>query len=178
MPSPASRSPAGIGPTRGPGEIIGWASDPESEASECIRFARRAAELGARDPLALASAGFCLLYLKIDVAVAAALIEESLSMNRSLTLAWWASGLVQTAQGDFEGAIRCLGMANRLSPRDPMLHMMRTSVGLALFLSGKFADALLAADHSLGTHPRYMPALRLKITALSQLGRMDEAKRV
>ena len=154
----------------------GWTTDPDTEASECINFARRAAELGARDPLALASAGFSLLYLRTDVAIAAALIEEALTMNRSLTLAWWASGLVQTARGDFDGAIRCLGTANRLSPRDPMLHMMRTSAGLASFLAKKFEDALFSADHSLGTHPNYMPALRLKIATLSQLGRVEEAK--
>jgi adenylate cyclase len=72
-------------------------------------------------------------------------------------------------------AIPLFRTAIRLSPLDPQLGWMIGGQSLAELLAGDFTTALGSALRSLGLAPRWVLAHRVRIAALWQLGRQDEA---
>ena len=93
-----------------------WIVDRAQETAETARLARRAAELGWDDAVALAWGGFALAYVVHDVEVGAALIDRALQLNPNLAEAWHFSGWVRIYLGEPEVAIEHLAHAMRLSP--------------------------------------------------------------
>jgi TolB-like protein len=154
----------------------GWLLDPAREAEECISLARNAAELGGEDPLALCLAGVCQIYLGHELEISSQLIDRSLILNPNSALGWYGSGLARICFGDLDEAITRIARATRLDPRDPAGYLYYVSVGLATFLTGRFAEAIKFVDGSLATHPTYLPALRIKAASLALLGNTDEAR--
>ena len=69
--------------------------DRVQETAETARLARRAAELGWDDAVALAWGGFALAYVVHDVEVGAALIDRALLLNPNLAEAYLAIGAIQ-----------------------------------------------------------------------------------
>ena len=72
-------------------------------------------------------------------------------------------------------AIPLFRTAIRLSPLDPQLGWMIGGQAMAELLAGDFTTALGSALRSLGLAPRWVLAHRVRIAALWQLGRQDEA---
>jgi adenylate cyclase len=80
----------------------GWMVDRGQEIVEAQLLARRAAELGSDDALALCRAGYTLAYLVRDPDAGAALIDRALALNPNLALGWLLSGRVRINLGDPE----------------------------------------------------------------------------
>jgi tetratricopeptide (TPR) repeat protein len=160
--------------------IQGWAESPEEEVRRCIECARRAAELGAHDSIALAHSSVCLIHNgdENDFQIGGILAEQALSINRSSMWAWYTRGLFRIGLGDFDSAISALQLAARLSPMDSALYMIQTGLACALMLAGRLEEALQAISRPLWTHPGWLPALRVKAATLSLMGRMDEGRLV
>ena len=76
-------------------KINGWTTDRAQEIAEATRLARRAAELGKDDAVALAFGGLALAYVAGDLEGAIALIDRALVLNPNLAVAWYASGWVK-----------------------------------------------------------------------------------
>jgi tetratricopeptide (TPR) repeat protein len=72
-------------------------------------------------------------------------------------------------------AIEYADRAIRLSPRDPLLYRFYLQKGWALTSLGKYADALVWLDRSLSLVPNYTSAFTMKIVALVNSGRDQEA---
>jgi adenylate cyclase len=83
----------------------GWMEDPAQEIAEAIHPARRAAELGRDDAVALCWSGIAIAYLGGDLEEGGALIERSLALNPNLAVAWNLSSWVKVWLGDPETAI-------------------------------------------------------------------------
>jgi adenylate cyclase len=64
----------------------------------------------------------------------------------------------------------------RLSRLDPLGFRIAAGRALAHIVAGQYEQAVEWADRSLGEHSRYGPALRAKIVACLQLGRLTQAK--
>src|SRR5258705_864751 len=73
----------------------GWISVTAKEIAEVTRLAQRAVELGKDDAVALAAAGWALVYVVRDLG-AAGLIDRALVLNSNLAEAWFYGGWVKT----------------------------------------------------------------------------------
>jgi tetratricopeptide (TPR) repeat protein len=118
-------------------------------------MARRAAELGKDDALALATAGIALAYVVGELDDAAAFIDQALALNPNLAWAWGFGGFVKTWLGEPEAAIERVTRAMRLSPQDSQLFNMQTAMAHAHFLAGRYVEALSWAEAAVRGHPNY-----------------------
>lgn len=99
----------------------GWTADRAQEIAETARLARRVAELGKDDAIALSAGGLALGYVTGDLEGGAALIDRALALNPNLTTAWYTSGWVRAFLGQTDLAIDHVARAMRLSPLDPLV---------------------------------------------------------
>ena len=160
-----------------------WMIDRVQETAETARLARRAAELGWDDAVALAWAGFALAYVVHDVEVGAALIDRALQLNPNLAEAWHFSGWAKIYLGEPEVAIEHLAHAMRLSPLDPIIFVVQMAVAFAHFFAGRYNDAsswaekaLAASSPRLQEKPGYYPALLIAAASNALAGRLEEAR--
>jgi TolB-like protein len=151
----------------------GWVLDPEREAAEAQRLARRAAELGGEDAVALATAGFVLAYIASDLDDGVALIDRALQLNPNLAVGWLYSGFVRVWRGEPEIALDHLRRAMRLSPQDPQLVQMQTATAYAYFGAGQHEEALRWAEKAFAEHPGHLPANVILAASSALVGRND-----
>jgi tetratricopeptide (TPR) repeat protein len=155
----------------------GWVTDREKEAAEARRLARRAAELGRDDAVALCTAGFALCDFVADVEDGDALIERALQLNPNLAWAWLFSGWAKVALGEPEVAIERLAHAMRLSPQDPQVFSMQTAMASAHFVAGRYAEALSWAETAIRERPNFVLSTCIATASAALAGRLDEACR-
>src|SRR5262249_5689585 len=86
-------------------KAAGWVTDRTQEIAEAERLARRAAELGRDDAVALCTAGFALVDVVDKLDDGEALIERALALNPNLAWAWLFSGWVKIYRGEPDAAI-------------------------------------------------------------------------
>jgi TolB-like protein/Tfp pilus assembly protein PilF len=154
----------------------GWTTERKQEVAETTRLARRVAESGKDDAVALAYGGLALAYVAGDLEGGAALIDRALVLNPNLTAAWYASGWVKDFLGDTDLAIEHLAKAMRLSPLDPLMFMMQSLTGLAHFVAGRYAEGSRWAAKAVREQPYYIGALRNLAANCALSGRLDEAQ--
>jgi TolB-like protein/tetratricopeptide (TPR) repeat protein len=152
-----------------------WMLDRVRETGEAAWMARKAAEVGRDDAIALARGGFALAYVVHDVDAGAAFIDRALLLNPSLAEAWHFSGWVRIYLGEPNLAIEHFAHAMRLSPLDPLTFIVQMGTAFAHFFAGRYDDASSWAEKALREKPEYHPALRVAAAANALAGRMDEA---
>src|SRR6266498_1305425 len=69
-------------------KVSGWVDDREHEMAETTRLARKVAQIGKDDPVALSTAGMALAYVVGDLDDGAAMIERSLTLNPNAAWTW------------------------------------------------------------------------------------------
>jgi adenylate cyclase len=160
-----------------------WMIDRVQETAETARLARRAAELGWDDAVALAWGGFALAYVVHDVEVGAALIDRALLLNPNLAEAWHFSGWVRIYLGEPDAAIEHLAHAMSLSPLDPLTFVAQMAIAFAHFFAGRYDEASSWAEKALAASPArlrekpvYHPALLIAAASNALAGRLEEAR--
>jgi len=153
-----------------------WMTDEVNDTSEAERLARRAAEVGRDDAVALARAGFALAYIVHDLDGGVALIDRALLLNANLAEVWHFGGWARIYLGDPEAAIEHFARAMRLSPLDPSIFIMQMGIAFAHFFAGRYDDASSWAEKALGDKPDYHPALRIAAASHALAGRLKEAQ--
>jgi TolB-like protein len=153
-----------------------WMLDRARETAEAASLARKAAEVGRDDAIALARGGFALAYVVHDVDAGATLIDRALRLNPNLADAWHFSGWVRVYLGEPELAIEHFAHAMRLNPLDPLTFIMQMGIAFAYFFAGRYDDASSWAEKALREKPEYHPALRVAAASNALAGRMDEAR--
>jgi TolB-like protein/class 3 adenylate cyclase/Tfp pilus assembly protein PilF len=153
----------------------GWVVDGASEVTEAVRLARRAAELGANDALALCTAGFVLGFAAREPEKGAALIERALLLNPNLAWGWMYGGWVNVYLGDPETALKHIDRAIRLSPQDPQLFQMQTVAAFAHFFAGRYAEGVSWAERALLERSTRVSALRALAANCAMAGRREQA---
>ncbi len=117
----------------------GWMQD--GEIAETERLARRAAELGKDDAVALSAAGFALAYVVHDVTHGVAFIDRAIALNPNLAWAWLYSGWARIWLGQPDAAIEHFSRAIRLSPLDPLIADLQAATAHAHFFAGRYDEA-------------------------------------
>ncbi len=158
-------------------KVNGWMTDRTREFAEGTRLARRAAELGKDDAVALARSGHALAHLAGDIDGGTALIDRALMLNPNLAAAWYIGGHSRIWRGEPDNAIELFAHAMRLSPLDPEMYRMQGGTAMAHLLAGRFDAAVSWAETALRELPSFVMAISILAATHAQVGRTDEARR-
>ncbi|MBV9702478.1 MAG: adenylate/guanylate cyclase domain-containing protein [Methylobacteriaceae bacterium] len=156
---------------------FGWVTDREPEIAEASRLARRAADLGRDDAIALCAAGSALVVVVGDLEDGAALIDRSLVLNPNLAWAWHLSALAKALLGEAEAAIEHAARAMRLSPQDPQMPGMRVVTAFAHFFAGRFDEAYSWAEAAVREQPNFYMAICVAAASGGLVGKVAEAEK-
>ncbi|WP_395019163.1 BTAD domain-containing putative transcriptional regulator [Dongia sp.] len=157
-------------------KVSGWVGDREHEVAESARLARKVAEIGKDDAVALGTAGMALAYVVGDLDDGAAMIDRSLQLNPNAGWTWLFSGWTRLWMGEPAQALERLERAMRMSPQDPQTFNIRTATGWAHLLAGRYADAVDWARLALAEQPDYLNALYVLAAASASNGNQAEAE--
>jgi TolB-like protein len=158
-------------------KVSTWMVDRVQEVAEALRLARRAAELGKDDPVALCTAGIALSYVVGDLEGGGALIERSLALNPNWAWAWLFSGWVKVWAGEPEVAIERVTRAMRLSPHDPQMVNAQAAMAAAHFFAGRYAEASSWAQTAVLEQPNHFIAACVAAASGALGGRAVEAQK-
>lgn len=156
--------------------IMGWSEAPQESLRQGKTLAEKALSLDEKDPIAYFAIGrIYMMRGQHDDSIAA--LEKAIDLNPSYAQSHHGLGMALTLAGRLEEAKAALKMAERLSPRDPILWASTVVYALACVLSGDHEEALQWARKTM-RNPRakgYWPH-SVHAAALAQLGRIDEAR--
>jgi adenylate cyclase len=157
--------------------VNSWMSNRAQENAEVARLARRAAELGKDDAIALSFGGFALGYVAGELEEGAALVDRALVLNPNLAAAWCSSGLLRTRLGDPDAGVEHLARAVRLSPLDPLMIFMENFTAIAHFYAGRHDEARQLAEKVCRKNPSFLGAHRVAAASNACVGRLEDARR-
>ncbi len=148
----------------------GWMDNPEQEISETVRVARRAAELGPDDAIALSTAGIGLAFVAGELDEGANLLERALDLDRNLAWAWLFSGWVKVWSGEPDVAIEHVERGYRLSPHEPHIFGMQSAIAMAHFFAGRHDEALAWARRAMKVHSHTLLATCVAAASAALIG--------
>jgi TolB-like protein/tetratricopeptide (TPR) repeat protein len=154
----------------------GWMTDRIQESAEACRLARRAAQVGMDDPVALSRAGFTLAFVEGDVDTGADLVARAVQLSPNLAAAWYFSSRVRVLLDEPEVAIEHAARAMRLSPLDPLTFLMQYSTALAHFHAGRYDEAGQWAEKARRSNANFLPAVRLAAASCALAGSLPKAQ--
>ena len=154
----------------------GWMVDRAVERAEGERLARRASVLAKDDAVALCSAGFALAMLADETENGAELIDRALAIDPNMARGWHYSGLVRLWLGQFELALEHNSRAIRLSPLDPLIGQMQTSVGHVHFVEGRYEEASQWTGRAMRSRPNWLPSMILATASAALSEKLEDAQ--
>jgi len=157
-------------------KINGWTSDRAQEIAETARLARRAAELGPDDAVALSRAAHAVGFVVGDINSSVTFADRALVLNPNLAGAWYASGWIRVWRGEPEVAIDHFAHGMRLSPLDPNMIGMQGGTAFAHFIAGRYDDASNWAQKGLWQQANYQTLLIIAPASDALGGRLAEAR--
>jgi tetratricopeptide (TPR) repeat protein len=148
----------------------------EASRSASIRNARAAMLHGQDDAAALTLAGFSIGMDGHDRAAAFVALEAALAISSSSALTYILGAVMLGWGGDAERAIEWSEQGMRLSPFDPWAFAAYDAQATSRFLLRRYGDACRAAQRAVQANPDHSITCVKLTAALSQMGRMTEAK--
>ena len=155
----------------------GWVEDPQREIAEATGLARRAAELGADDAIALCGAAMVLSYVIGDLDTASTLIARGPDARSELCLGLARQRLDQGLVGRARDRDRARRTCDAAEPhRSAHLHHANVTA-CAHFLAGRFDDALAWAQEVAWERPGFLIATMVVAAAAALADRPVDAGR-
>jgi tetratricopeptide (TPR) repeat protein len=149
--------------------------DP-ADREAAVRHAREALAKGRGDATALAIGGFVVGMVDRDAQGALTALDEAIALNPSSALAYGYSAVLRVFHGDFERGVEHAERAIRLSPLDPGRAHAWISIAYVHFFSGRYDEAVAAAQKSAHANPRFPVAQVLLAASRARLGQTAEAR--
>ncbi|MEO0542404.1 MAG: hypothetical protein AAFY99_01190 [Pseudomonadota bacterium] len=156
----------------------GWSSNPQRDISFAFDATARALDINPTCPMALTMDGFALNNLRHDLGVAGDRFEAALDVNPNEGLAWLLKGALCAFADRSAEAVKNVGHARHLSPIDPLGYFYDSLSATAHFANHENDRALQLASQSLSLNNRHASTMRVKLAALSELGRDEDAANV
>lgn len=156
----------------------GWTKAQEADATEGLRLALRAVELGKNDANVLWMAGFAVRVLGADPQRSREFLNRSLQINPNSAIALATAAWNEVMLGNPVRAFELLQRAERLSPRDPRAWYMAAAAAFAHMVAGQYEEAVSCARRALAHNPRFTRTLRVLAASLARLGRLESAAQV
>jgi adenylate cyclase len=147
----------------------------EETRAAALKHARAAIAPGGDDATALAVAGFVIGIVEHDFAGGLDALDRSIELSPSSALAYGFSAILRGWKGDDATSVAHAESALRLSPYDPLVFLPYVGLAYTHFFSGRFAEAVSAADRALQGNPRFSVPAFMKTAALARLGREADA---
>jgi len=135
--------------------IGGFLLTPELR-NEALEFANAASKQAGDDAFALARSGHVLTYLGREWDRGASMVEEAVSINPNLAVAWYSRGWVSVMCGEAERAIESFDRMLRLSPLDPLRGRAWNGMSFALFFLRHHEEGMALATRSIQIIPDVM----------------------
>jgi TolB-like protein/Tfp pilus assembly protein PilF len=155
----------------------GWTTDGPREIEEGARLARRAAELGRDDAVALTRSGHALGHLVGDLDGGIALLDRALVLNPNHAPAWFLGGFLRVWHGEPDGAIEHFARAMRLSPLDPEMYRMQAGMAAAHLFARRFDVASSWAEKAYRNLPSFLMVVSIIAASHALAGRQERARR-
>jgi TolB-like protein/Tfp pilus assembly protein PilF len=155
--------------------LNGWIVDPAQEVSEALRLTSRVAVIGRDDPTALCYAAAALAIFTGDHEAVVGIVDRALMLNPNSAEGWTVSGAARAYLGEPDLAIEHLEKAMLLNPLDSVTYTRQRAMSLALFLVGRYDDAVAWAEKA-ETAPNVAASLRLIAASHAAAGRIDKAR--
>jgi adenylate cyclase len=114
-----------------------------------IRLARMGSKEGSDDAFALARCAHVLTYLGHEYDRGASMVEQAVTLNPNLAIAWYSRGWVSMMCGDGERAVESFERMLRLSPLDPIRVYAWNGSAFALFQLRRYEEGFAAAMKSI-----------------------------
>jgi tetratricopeptide (TPR) repeat protein len=150
--------------------------DRRSAIEEAEELARRAIEADPNNATVLALTSHVYGFVLRKWAVAHELAELSVRCDPSLPLGHTYLGKAKLELGEHEAGYRetCRGL--ELSGQAPYRHMLHTAHGLASLATGRFDEAVRAAEIVHAIVPIFRPTRRYLVPLYLRLGERDKAR--
>jgi TolB-like protein len=149
--------------------------DP-ADKTAAIAHARAALEAGADDAGTLATAGFVIGLVDHDYDTAMNAIDRGLAITPSSALALSLGSVILGHAGRTADAVDYAERALRWCPLDRTVNLPYVGLGIAYCAAGDWEAAIPACGKCEQANPRFSLPYFLRAAALSQLGRIEEAK--
>jgi adenylate cyclase len=154
----------------------GWFTSLEEEAVSALDWINRALDLDCADSLELMVNGLVHTNLLRRHDLARTSYDQALQKNPNEGLAWLHRGTLLAFQGRGHEAIEETGRAVELSPLDPWRYYYDSLRATAALAARDYERAIELARSSLRSNPTHASTLRVMTIALSELGRIGEAR--
>jgi TolB-like protein/class 3 adenylate cyclase len=155
---------------------FGWMAELARERDEALRLARRAADLGRDDAVALVATGFALVLFG-EVDDGNAILDRALALDPNHAFGWNISALAKAILGEPAEAVARASRAIRLSPQDPQMFGMLAVQALGHFVGGEYEDALTMAEAAGREKPNFLLAAGVVAASAALCDRHAEAER-
>jgi adenylate cyclase len=155
---------------------LGYAIDRQFERKEAVRLLRLALSLDDSDPETLAFACVTLAFLTGDRESSIEMADRAVALNPNSFNAWHNRGWVHIFAGLPEEAVRSFERAIRMSPVDPLLHLLFHGMAQAFIELRRFDEAIVAGKKAQRQNPSYSAARWCVASAFAHLGRDAEAR--
>jgi adenylate cyclase len=155
--------------------VYNWADDIAGSQARARTSAERAAELSGDDPLILAVLG-AVHTIVGNLGTARVLLERALALDPNAAWAWSRLGYVESLSNRPERAIEDFERALRLSPLDPMNFNTHAGMAFAHQAAQHYGEAVALYRRALEERPHAVWIYRYLASALSDAGKMAEAK--
>ena len=146
------------------------------DKTAALDYARAAIEAGADEAATLATAGFVIGLVDHDYETAMNAIDRGLALTPSSALALSLGSVILGHAGRTAEAIDYAERALRWCPLDRTVHLPYVGLGIAYCAARDWEAAIPACGKAEQANPRFSLPYFLRAAALSQLGRIEEAK--
>lgn len=154
----------------------GWSDDSLRDAGRAMASTEEALTIDPDNTFALTIDGVVMnnLFQRLDTA--GARFNAALDLNPNESLAWLLSSVLAAYRDEGAEAVNRAEQAIRLSPVDPFGYFYDSMASTAYLAAEDWTKALDFADRSLQRNDRHTSSMRVKICALHNLGRGEEAR--
>jgi TolB-like protein/cytochrome c-type biogenesis protein CcmH/NrfG len=152
---------------------LGW-DRMEDRREEALTFARLAVANDGDDAWGHLALGYIhAMSRHTEPAVEA--LSASIGLNPSFAFAHAMLGMAHTYAGFPDLGAQCIGLALKLSPRDPQHAPYLSALGLCHFIAGRYDEAARLQREALAMRPRFVSAWRTLASASALSGDLGAA---
>jgi adenylate cyclase len=152
-----------------------WSKTFQISLDAACRSAKQGVSLDDHDSSAHVALSYSLLYgRQYDQSLSAA--RRAVEVNSNFFDAHFALAISLTYGGHPDEALGVFEFALRLSPYDPLAWATYGIFAMALYLVGRYEEAISAAEKSMRLRPRYVTGCAIRAAGLAQLGKVSEAE--
>lgn len=154
----------------------GWSTDAQVDGKSALEHTKRALDRDATSSLAMTVEGQVNTYILKRLDIAEQFYAQALQSNPNDSLAWLLKGTLHAFRDEGKEAVRHTKHALKLSPLDPLKYYFDSLAATAALSAGQYLKAVSLAQRSFRLNRTHASTLRVLVTALNRLGRLNEAR--